>query len=89
MLQRGQFWCLRALTPPYIDGFSNYSLQMFFLAKRVMCKTHVHILKVIVTIWGQRQLKYCPEHIFYRVSKKKKEPCIKYAKYQISVNIST
>ena len=52
-----------------MDGFSNYSVQMFFLAKRcVMRKTQVHILKVKVTIWGQRQRKSCPEHIFYSTS---------------------
>jgi len=38
-----------------MDGFSNDSVQMFFLAGQgVMCKTQVHILKVKVTICGQR-----------------------------------
>ena len=68
-LQRGTVWCFRGLTPSYIDGFSNYSSQLFFFAKRcVVCKTHVHILNVKVTIWGQRQKKSCPEHIFYSTS---------------------
>ena len=64
------FCCVQAITAPYMDGFSNYWVQMFSLARQ--CSMHAQdldsYLKVKVVIWGQRLKGYCPGHIFYSTS---------------------